>query len=85
VAENDLECKSEVDRYLLDVCELDIIYFDILTWWKVNAQKYPTLAEIARDVLPSIFSLLTLSPPLATEDMYWIPLGVHCLYLLLMH
>jgi hypothetical protein len=51
VTENDLECRSEVDQYLLDGCEADIIDFDILTWWKVNAPKYPTPAEIARDVL----------------------------------
>jgi hypothetical protein len=36
---------------LLDGCEANIIDFDILNWWKVNAPKYHTLAEIARDVL----------------------------------
>jgi hypothetical protein len=51
VAENDLECRSEVDQYLLDECEANIIDFDILNWWKVNTPKYPTLAAIARDVL----------------------------------
>jgi hypothetical protein len=51
VAENDLECRSDVDQYLLDGCEANIIDFDILNWWKVNTPKYPTLAAIARDVL----------------------------------
>jgi hypothetical protein len=51
VVENDLECRSEVDQYLLDGCEANIKEFDILNWWKVNAPKYPPLPEIARDVL----------------------------------
>jgi len=51
VVENDLECRSEVDQYLLDGFEANIIDFDILNWWKVNTPKYPTLAAIARDVL----------------------------------
>jgi hypothetical protein len=55
VANNDLECRSEVDRYLLDGYEANTIDFDILTWWKVNVPKYHTLAEIARDVLAIYF------------------------------
>jgi len=51
VAENDLECRLEVDQYLLDGCEANIIDFDILNWWKVNAPKYHTLPVIACDVL----------------------------------
>jgi hypothetical protein len=51
VEENDLECRSEVDRYLLDGYVATTKDFDILAWWKVNAPKYPILAEIARDVL----------------------------------
>jgi hypothetical protein len=49
--ENDLECKSEVDRYLLDGCEATTKDFDVLGWWKINASKYPIIAAIARDVL----------------------------------
>jgi hypothetical protein len=48
--EDDLACKSELDRYSLDECEKTIKDFDILGWWKVNASKYPILAEITRDV-----------------------------------
>jgi hypothetical protein len=51
VEENDLECRSEVDRYLLDGYVATTKDFDILAWWKVNAPKYPILAEIAHDVL----------------------------------
>ena len=49
--ENDLEGKSEVDRYLSDRCEAATQDFNILLWWKVNAPKYPILAEVAYDVL----------------------------------
>jgi len=35
----------------LDGCEASTNEFDILLWWKVNAPKYPILAEIARDIL----------------------------------
>jgi len=49
--ESNSECMSEVDRYFLDGCEASTNEFDILLWWKVNAPKYPILAEIARDIL----------------------------------
>ncbi|XP_026437954.1 zinc finger BED domain-containing protein RICESLEEPER 1-like [Papaver somniferum] len=29
----------------------DEYLFEILSWWKLNAPKYPTLAKMARDVL----------------------------------
>jgi hypothetical protein len=49
--ENNSKCMSEVDCYFLDGCEASTNEFDILLWWKVNAPKYPILAEIARDIL----------------------------------
>ncbi|XP_059436865.1 zinc finger BED domain-containing protein RICESLEEPER 3-like [Corylus avellana] len=49
--ETDLECKSEAERYLSDRCEATTQDFNILLWWKVNAPKYPILAEVACDVL----------------------------------
>jgi hypothetical protein len=36
VEENDLECKSEVDRYLLDGCEATTKDFNVLGWWKIK-------------------------------------------------
>ncbi|KAJ3705877.1 hypothetical protein LUZ61_009582 [Rhynchospora tenuis] len=44
---------SELDQYLtepLDHSSLDDD-FDILSWWKLKAPKYPVLARLARDVL----------------------------------
>lgn len=45
--------KSEIEVYLsepLDPASMDE-QFDILSWWKLAAPKYPILAKIARDVL----------------------------------
>ncbi|KAJ4745313.1 Zinc finger BED domain-containing protein RICESLEEPER 4 [Rhynchospora pubera] len=44
---------SELDQYLsepLDPCSLDDD-FDILSWWKLKAPKYPILSKLARDIL----------------------------------
>ena len=43
--------KNEVDLYLMEALEKTTHSFDILNWWKVNSTKYPTLGQIARDVL----------------------------------
>lgn len=48
--------KSELDKYLQEpmLCKgspKDEYLFEILSWWKLNAPKYPTLAKMARDVL----------------------------------
>jgi len=67
VVENDLECRSEVDRYLLDGCEANIIDFDILNWRKVNALKYHTLAKIARDVLAIPISTVAFESAFSNE------------------
>jgi hypothetical protein len=56
--ENDFECKSEVDRYLLDGDEATIKDFDVLGWWKINTSKYPIIAAIARDVLAMPISIV---------------------------
>jgi hypothetical protein len=45
--------KNELDRYLdedtLPHDEND--YFDVLGWWKLEGTRYPTLRQIARDIL----------------------------------
>jgi hypothetical protein len=65
--ENDLECKSEVDRYLLDVCEATTKDFNVLGWWKINAAKYHILATIARDVLAMPISTVTSESTFSTR------------------
>ncbi|GFZ03596.1 hypothetical protein Acr_16g0002200 [Actinidia rufa] len=45
-------CSSEVDKYSVELCERkENPSFDILLWWKTNSNKYPILAQIARDAL----------------------------------
>ncbi|XP_026459707.1 zinc finger BED domain-containing protein RICESLEEPER 2-like [Papaver somniferum] len=53
--EDDVQ-KSELETYLGEpilptLTTQDEMNFDILVWWKMNSCKYPTLANIARDVL----------------------------------
>nr|GMD87861.1 zinc finger BED domain-containing protein DAYSLEEPER-like [Ipomoea batatas] len=43
--------KTDLDRYLEDEVLPMTSNFDILTWWKLDGPKYPTLQAIARDVL----------------------------------
>ncbi|TXG48552.1 hypothetical protein EZV62_024427 [Acer yangbiense] len=43
--------KTELEYYLEEPVIPRVENFDILTWWKVNASKYPTLHCIARDIL----------------------------------
>lgn len=43
--------KSELDHYLEEPVLPRTQNFDILSWWKVNGPKYPTLQAIARDIL----------------------------------
>ncbi|CAL5344289.1 unnamed protein product [Camellia sinensis] len=42
---------SELDHYLEEDVVTRTPNFDVLTWWKSNASKYPTLQAIARDFL----------------------------------
>ncbi|XVF68757.1 hypothetical protein PTKIN_Ptkin11bG0026800 [Pterospermum kingtungense] len=44
--------KSELDRYLDEMrLPLDGEFFDILQWWRVNSERFPTLGRMARDLL----------------------------------
>lgn len=43
--------KSELDRYLEEEIEDDIISFDILEWWKISSSRFSILSQVARDVL----------------------------------
>jgi hypothetical protein len=43
--------KSELDKYLPEDCEDPDEKLDVITWWKLNASRYPIIAHMARDVL----------------------------------
>ena len=52
LAEESVETKSELSRYLAERIEdRDGDSFDILEWWKVNSSRYPCLSEMAKAVL----------------------------------
>ena len=42
---------DELDSYLDEKVIPRMEDFNILSWWKTNANRYPTLARIARDIL----------------------------------
>ncbi|CAN1127216.1 Putative AC transposase [Linum perenne] len=42
---------TELDHYLAEDVIPRTDDFDILMWWKLNGAKYPTLKDIARDLL----------------------------------
>lgn len=43
--------KSELDEYLEEPLLPGVEEFDILSWWRENGLRYPTLSKIASDVL----------------------------------
>ena len=49
--EQDVEPKSELEKYFEESCEDGGKDLDILGWWKSNRFKYKILSQIARDVL----------------------------------
>lgn len=47
----DMTVKSELEKYFSEDNEEDKKGFDILKWWKDNANRFPVLARMARDLL----------------------------------
>ncbi|KAL7601046.1 hypothetical protein Lser_V15G23937 [Lactuca serriola] len=45
------QSKSELDQYLEESLLPRIHEFDVMGWWKLNKNKYPTLSKMARDIL----------------------------------
>ncbi|XP_031100840.1 zinc finger BED domain-containing protein RICESLEEPER 2-like [Ipomoea triloba] len=43
--------KTELDIYLSEAIVEEENSFDILRWWKINAERFPILSKLARDVL----------------------------------
>jgi hypothetical protein len=42
---------TELSRFLSELCEKDTNEFNILSWWRGQRNKYPTLSKVAKDVL----------------------------------
>ncbi|XVF20903.1 hypothetical protein REPUB_Repub12eG0043500 [Reevesia pubescens] len=62
-----IEGKSELERYLEDKVESDDNKFDILGWWKNNANSYLVHALIARDILVVPVSTVALESAFSTK------------------
>ena len=46
--EDCVECKSELDRFLLEASvDPEMEDFDILDWWRVNSSRYRILSQVA--------------------------------------
>ncbi|XP_019196335.1 PREDICTED: zinc finger BED domain-containing protein RICESLEEPER 2-like [Ipomoea nil] len=43
--------KTELEIYLAEALVEEESSFDILRWWKLNAERFPILSKVARDVL----------------------------------
>ncbi|CAH8353844.1 unnamed protein product [Eruca vesicaria subsp. sativa] len=54
------DMKTEMDQYLDESLVLMSDSFDVLNWWRLNSNNYPTLSKIAVDLLSIPFS--TVSP-----------------------
>ncbi|KAL7174274.1 hypothetical protein ACSBR2_033518 [Camellia fascicularis] len=52
--------KWELDHYIEDGVLPRTSNFDILSWWRTNGLKYPTLQRIARDILAIPVSIVAL-------------------------
>lgn len=48
---DDLDSKTDLEKYLAEESEVIKDGFDILTWWKVNTPRFPILSQMARDIL----------------------------------
>ncbi|KAH1048640.1 hypothetical protein J1N35_039424 [Gossypium stocksii] len=54
-----LESKYELDRYLGKDEEVNnSSSFALLLWWKINSLRFPILAQIARDILVILISIV---------------------------
>ena len=57
----------ELDHYLEDDLIPRTLDFDILAWWKANGPNYPTLQQIARDILAIPISTVALESAFSTS------------------
>ncbi|CAF2108920.1 hypothetical protein HID58_081209 [Brassica napus] len=61
------EMKPELDQYLDDNLVLKSEDFDVLSWWRLNSNNYPTLSKMAADFLSIPFSTVSSESVFDTE------------------
>ncbi|XP_062110077.1 zinc finger BED domain-containing protein RICESLEEPER 2-like [Humulus lupulus] len=65
--------KSELEFYLEEAVLPRSEEFDILAWWKTNGLKYPTLQQVARDVLAIPVSTVASESAFSTSGRHVTP------------
>ena len=65
-----------VDRYLNEIYEDISKDLDILSWWKVNSDKYKALSFIARDIMAILMTNVASESAFLREDEFLIYLEV---------
>ncbi|XP_062089770.1 zinc finger BED domain-containing protein RICESLEEPER 2-like [Humulus lupulus] len=65
--------KSELEFYLEEAVLPRSEEFDILAWWKTNGLKYPTLQQVARDVLAIPVSTVVSESAFSTSGRHVTP------------
>ena len=65
--------KSELDYYLEEFVMSQTDTFDILGWWKMNGSKYPTLCNVARDILAIHLSTVASESVFSTSGRFVTP------------
>ena len=68
--------RSEFERYLNEQLGEHELEFEILTWWKMNAHRYPILAYLARDILAVSIYTVASEPAFSVGVVILIHLGV---------
>ncbi|KAK2642059.1 hypothetical protein Ddye_023822 [Dipteronia dyeriana] len=56
--QENLMCRNEVERYLLEPVKRKRSNFYVLTWWSVSSAHYPILALIAKDAFAMPISIV---------------------------
>ncbi|XP_031108617.1 zinc finger BED domain-containing protein RICESLEEPER 2-like [Ipomoea triloba] len=59
--------KTELDIYLSEAIVEEENSFDILRWWKINAERFPILSKLARDVLAIPISIVASESAFSTS------------------
>jgi hypothetical protein len=64
-----IRSKNELDCYLDEetIPHDDNEYFDILGWWKLEGTRYPTVRQIARDILAIPITTVTSESAFSTS------------------
>ncbi|CAK8535648.1 unnamed protein product [Lathyrus sativus] len=59
--------KSELTEYLEEPLEPNVQEFNVLSWWRINGSKYPTLSRMASDILSMPVSTISSDSIFNTE------------------